>query len=256
MIDFHSHVLPSFDDGAKTVAAAMEMLSLCAEQGVSKVVSTSHCYPRAEESITHFLARRSDRLSQLEAAIAQSGRKDLPELVLGCELNMFTDVSQYEQVGKLCVGNTHYLLLEMPYDAWKEWMIEAIYQLTLKGITPIMAHIERFLDKDKAFLEAIDQLDVIYQVNAESFLDRRARKQVGALLEKNRAHLIGSDMHNIDSRPPNLAKAKEAIIKNYGEKCWDYLQSNAQAVLAGGKIDKDSSKYLFKKSIFTKVFGG
>lgn len=255
MIDFHSHVLPAFDDGAKTIAAAMEMLCLCAEQGVSKIVSTSHCYPRAELSLTHFLDRRRNRLSQLEAAIKESGRTDLPELILGCELNMFTDVSQYEQVNDLCINNTKYLLLEMPYDSWKDWMIESIYQLNLRGIVPVMAHIERFLDKDKSFLESIAELDVLYQVNAEAFLDKRMKKQVDGLFEKNRVHLIGSDMHNTDNRPPNLPKAKDAIIRNYGEKCWQYLQNNAKAVLAGEDIDKASSKYLFKKSFFSTFFG-
>ena len=57
LIDFHSHILPGIDDGARSPDESLKMLELMAAQGVSKVVSTSHFYPE-RESPESFISRR------------------------------------------------------------------------------------------------------------------------------------------------------------------------------------------------------
>ena len=47
LIDFHSHILPGIDDGARSPDESLKMLELMAAQGVSKVVSTSHFSERS-----------------------------------------------------------------------------------------------------------------------------------------------------------------------------------------------------------------
>ena len=68
MIDFHSHVLPKMDDGPKSLRESLEMLSLCFQQGVDAVVSTSHFYADREDPRT-FLLRRNRRLQALQEAM-------------------------------------------------------------------------------------------------------------------------------------------------------------------------------------------
>ena len=42
MIDWHSHILPGVDDGARSIEESLEMLNLAKQQGVTDVFCTSH----------------------------------------------------------------------------------------------------------------------------------------------------------------------------------------------------------------------
>ena len=42
MIDFHNHVIPQIDDGAKDLETSLNMLNHAAEQGITDVVNTVH----------------------------------------------------------------------------------------------------------------------------------------------------------------------------------------------------------------------
>ena len=162
MIDCHSHIIPNIDDGAESVEMAMEMLKQSAKHGVTDIISTSHCYPRYAQSIDHFLEKRTNGFEMLKDAIKESNI-DVPRIHLGSEVNMITDIAEFSNISKLCIEDTKYILIEMPYTPWKEWMFDSVYRLTLMGLKPIMAHIDRFLFQDKALLDTLFELDA--QIN-------------------------------------------------------------------------------------------
>ncbi|MDO5396465.1 MAG: hypothetical protein Q4G33_00915 [bacterium] len=253
MVDVHSHILPHFDDGAATTKISMEMLRESKRQGVDKIISTSHCYPRTGRSINEFIYDRTESLVHLKYEIEKSG-EDLPRIYSGCELNLSRDISDDAHLRELCTEGTDYLLLEMPYAQWQPWCIEAVYKVTLRGITPVMAHIDRFLSQKRDMLNSLFELDVLYQVNAEAFLDRRMRKNVDMLFETGKIHFIGSDMHNMDIRRPNLGEARERILKSYGEDYLRYLEENNERLIRNEEIDTDAYKSLQKRSFFGKFF--
>lgn len=230
MIDFHSHIIPGIDDGSESAEMSVEMLRISTQHGVTDVVSTSHCYPRCRESIEHFLDRRRRGMARLSAAMAESDMS-LPKIHLACEVNMYTDIAEFDNIGELRIGNTDYIMIEMPYDPWKEWMIDSVYKLTVKGLKPIMAHIDRFLMQDKAMLESLYELDVLYQVNAELFADKKMSKFADKLLSDGHAHVLGSDMHNTRRRSPNMGAAYENILKRYGEGCISFFTANSEKIL-------------------------
>ena len=70
IIDFHSHILPSVDDGARDTEMAVQMLEMLSSQGVDKVVSTSHYY-KFSEDIQSFLTCRDESLYKLETYIKE-----------------------------------------------------------------------------------------------------------------------------------------------------------------------------------------
>ena len=253
MVDVHSHILPHFDDGAATTAAALEMLRESKKQGVDKVISTSHCYPRGERSINDFLYDRTESLLHLRREIEKSG-EDLPQLYAGCELNLSRDISDDPHLLELCTEGTQYLLLEMPYTQWQPWHVETVYKISLRGITPVMAHIERFLGQKKELLDSLFELDVLYQVNAEAFSDRRMRKQLDMLFQYGRVHFLGSDMHNMDNRKPNIDLAKKKIIKYYGEAYWEYFERNNEKLIRNERVEAPTSSMLKKRNLFEKFF--
>ena len=42
MIDFHNHILPSVDDGSKSIDMTLSMLKHAENQGITDVVNTVH----------------------------------------------------------------------------------------------------------------------------------------------------------------------------------------------------------------------
>lgn len=253
MIDCHSHIIPNIDDGAESVEMAMEMLKQSAKHGVTDIISTSHCYPRYAQSIDHFLEKRTNGFEMLKDAIKESNI-DVPRIHLGSEVNMITDIAEFSNISKLCIEDTKYILIEMPYTPWKEWMFDSVYRLTLMGLKPIMAHIDRFLFQDKALLDTLFELDVLYQVNAELFLAKNVSKFANDLLTSGHAHLLGTDMHNLSDRKTTMDAVYENIMKRYGQGCIDYFNENARCVLNDEPIANFYFKMPEKRSFFSKLF--
>ena len=93
MIDFHTHILPGFDDGAKNIEMAVKMLEKSKEKGVDTVISTSHAYIRTQEDLNVFLNRRKKYKAILEEGIKGH---DVPKIIYGAEVHLYTDISTFE----------------------------------------------------------------------------------------------------------------------------------------------------------------
>jgi len=176
MIDFHSHILPGIDDGSPDVATSIEMLSVCKESGVSTVLMTPHCHPMSQEKLDRFLKRRDDAFSVLSKEISEQ-KTELPNIIPAAEIRIYNGFHKLSGIDKLCISGTEYILLEMPYEVWKDYAFEELYQLTRLGFKPLMAHMDRFLDQEKSFGE-IFSLDVAVQINSSAFLDSKIRKRM------------------------------------------------------------------------------
>lgn len=232
LIDFHSHILAGVDDGAPDMQTSLSMLSALSEQGVDKVVSTSHYYNSAED-VSTFLARRDEAIFRLERHIKEHDIF-MPEIIPAAEVRIYAGLWQEPQLSKLCVGESRKLLLEMPYDRWSDWMFNEIYSLIAKGYTPVMAHVERYVDMIplKIIENALLGLEVLVQCNADFVSDRAARRFVKKLASHGRLTVIGSDCHNMTSRAPNLQQAFEYIAKKFGEQYLELLMKNALSIIS------------------------
>ena len=230
MIDFHSHILPEMDDGASSLEMSLEMLKASIKSGVDTVVSTSHYYDfDGNGGIVAFLERRQDRYNTVCNAINASN-EEYPRIVLGCEVHLTAGISRNADFDKLALSGTDYILLEMPSGEWNDDIFEEIYQITRLGLKPVMAHIDRYFDKEKRFPDLFS-LHPLFQVNAEAFLMKSLRKKLPALFEEDAIHIVGSDMHNMTSRAPNLAEAYAIIEKKFGAEYVDYLKFSSECVL-------------------------
>ena len=251
MIDFHSHILPAVDDGAKDMDISLKMLEISKKSGVNTVVSTSHCYPYSSVDINSFLLKRDEAFLRLIRE-ANERNADIPEIVLASEVHLSRDISKMRGLEKLCIKGTKYLLLEMPSSPWTDSVIEWVYKILLMGITPIIAHDERNIPQKDSMKRMLYDLDVLIQVNAEAFSISSAKKYTNIMIEQGMLHVVGSDMHNCEKRPPCMGKAKKYITKRFGEDCWKYLMNNAAAIVGGEVLSYRSMKGFKKKSLFSK----
>ena len=236
MIDFHSHILPHMDDGAQNVQISLDMLADSYLQGVRTVVATPHCIITKEEDIDIFLERRNDSYKELMSAIALDER-DFPDIVLGCEAQIAGGITNLEKMRELCIFDTNYILIEMPYKKWNEDNFDHLYSLLIKGMKPIIAHIERYMNRRNEF-HNFYALDLIYQVNADSFLSPFLRRNIPDLFTMGSVQLLGSDMHNLSRRPSRMGFAKDRIIKSYGIERFNLLMENAELVLKNEPVER------------------
>lgn len=235
MIDFHSHFLPKVDDGAQNLEESLEMLATSKKSGVDTIISTSHCYAfGGERDIKHFLEKRNSAYTQvLNAVCADSA--SYPEIVLGCEVHLVPNLSTFPSLPLLCIENTDYILIEMPSSDWKDDDFEEIYRITKLGLKPVIAHIDRYFDKEDKFSDLFS-LNLLFQANAESFLTRDLRKRLYGLFRKDALHIVGSDMHGTVSRPPNLAEAYAVIENKFGKIYADYLGFASRKILKNAPV--------------------
>lgn len=214
MVDFHSHFLPSIDDGSPDVDTSLKMLKLGEIQGVSTFVATPHYYLN-NENIDSFLTRRDKSFKKL----IKSSNK-LPQIFLGSEVAFFANISKNESLEKLCIGDSKCLLLEMPFCEWREPVINEVLNLIhVRGITPLLAHVERYFQYDIKMQNLSKLLNggAFAQMNAKYIINHHTQRYAIKLIKKGYIHVLGSDSHNIDSRPPNLGKAFNIIEDKLGK---------------------------------------
>ena len=222
MTDLHTHILPGMDDGAKSVEMSLEMLRMERDQGVDTVVLTPHFY-RDRERPEWFLARRrkaAETLLEALMALPEEERRTLPRLELGAEVAWVPNLPDIAELPRLCMGRSQNLLLELPFTPWNDQMFRQIYELMSRtGITPVIAHVERYLKCQKSeHLAELMSLGVPVQVSAEPLLHPLRQGKVLKLLREKKAQFIASDCHNITSRPPNLGPGAAVLRQKLGEE--------------------------------------
>lgn len=207
----HGHFLPGMDDGCRTPEEAVQLLKNSYAQGVRTMCATPHYYP--VESVESFLERREKAWGRLLEALR--GETEIPRIYLGAEVAYRPGLGYSEGLRKLCLGDSPYLLLEMPFDRWSRETVRDVRNMCASGgITPIIAHVERYLDiASKDRLAEVLEMDVLVQMNAEYLLQPATRRRGRKMLSDGTVQLLGSDCHNLTSRPPNMAEAAEYLLK-------------------------------------------
>ena len=231
MIDFHSHILPGIDDGSRSVEESIRMLRAEAEQGISKVIATPHFYAH-HDSPERFLERRKEAEERLREAMER--HENMPEIEIGAEVYYFSGISESDVLKLLTIGQKRCILLEMPVSSWTPQMYKEIEAIRVKqGITPIIAHMDRYIApfRTRGIPERLAELPVAVQVNASFFLRRSTASMAIRMLRRDQIHLLGSDCHNMDMRPPNLGPALQAIRRRLGDEAIDRILLNGESVL-------------------------
>ncbi len=249
MVDLHTHILPKIDDGSKSVEMSAAMLKEEFAQEVDVVALTSHYYGK-HRSPEQFIRQREELLSKIREYIPNG-----MQVVLGAEVH-FTGINMpdFDELAKLTLGDTKYMLIELPFvQRWTKGLLQALQDfISETGCTPIIAHVERYVEvwKKPALASTLVKMGCLLQVNTRSFLEGRSKKLSYALLKHGLVHCIGTDCHDMDGRAPNYQEAKETLIKAGYSAEWKSIQDNMKKVIAGEQVcveDKKPVKKFFGK---------
>ena len=217
MIDFHSHILPAMDDGAADTDASLALLRLAAAQGAEGVVASPHFY-WGQDTIESFLIRREQCFERLRPLLTA----DLPAVRLGAEVYIREGISRLD-LRPLCLEGTEILLVEIPFARMPYWLMEELETIVFgQRLTVMLAHLDRYTSwysaADAASLAELPE--AIIQLNADSLADKRQLKSLAKWLPDTYRLVMGSDMHNMEERPPHLAQAQEAMRRHREGRVW------------------------------------
>lgn len=202
MIDMHSHILWNVDDGPKTIEESLAMLEQAVKEGITDIISTSHCqHPQydAQYSIVQ------EQVQQLQQELKD---RQIPlALHTGHEVRLTEKLIPSIQEGSIHVlAHSKYLLLELPSSHLPNYTRNIIHALLVEGITPIIAHPER----NKGIAEKPERLErliregALAQITAGSLaghFGKSVQRLSLDLVRANLVHTYGSDVHNLTTRP-------------------------------------------------------
>lgn len=228
-IDIHAHILPETDDGAKTWEEAVEMMKAISHQGFSRVIATPHF---AFSQNPDILRQKAERLNQEARSLSLDIR-----VSLGQEILYFEDIVSYLAEEKaLPLAGSRYVLIEFMPEVPYSKMEKGVRDMVNSGYLPVIAHGERYgCLWEKGKLDDIIHSGAYIQMNYRSlsggWMDKRARWCRKQVLE-GRVHFLGTDMHNMKTRPPETKEASEWIRKHGGEELLERLTKiNPQCIL-------------------------
>ena len=206
MIDLHCHILPGIDDGAKDLNESLMMLSMLNSSGTDGVFLTPHFYPE-EKSIETFLAERTRAWEELRASLAH---QETTKLRLGAEVRYCEQLLSLD-LRKLILGESDYLLLELPGRRYPAYLSRYVDELLSKGIVPILAHVERcvYFREEPSLLKQLIDLGALAQVSAQSLFDKRDKNFSTACLSHGLAQIVASDAHNTMGRKPCMDEIRK-----------------------------------------------
>jgi protein-tyrosine phosphatase len=236
LIDVHTHILPRIDDGAKTKEVSFGMLQREKEQGVRTVVATPHYYGR-RHSPESFLEKRQNSFNLIKEKAEELGI----ELRLGTEVYFTEDgVVSNRALAKLAIEGTKYILIELPWnEKWTDGLWRKLDSFMAEtGITPIIAHVERYAEirKTPVYLSLLADIGCLIQVNTGAFLEENVAGMTKMMLKKGLVHCLGTDAHNLEDREPNY-KETEALFEKLGEmESFRAIQKNMQTILNGERV--------------------
>jgi protein-tyrosine phosphatase len=227
-IDFHSHILPEMDDGAESVAESLKLLEVLKNDKVDVVVATPHLYLH-RDSVDRFLERREVSVRKLSEATKD---RDLPQVIIGAEV-YFANALNDLPLHKLCIGDTNYVMIELPYNSFSRTFLNSFTDfISCCTQNIILAHIERYFDYNQAeYMHEIMSHDVLSQINCDSFESFKSKKLLLKLIRSGAVHLLGTDLHSVDRRPPVFGKAEQLIRRKVSNKAFEDMMTTAEGIL-------------------------
>jgi protein-tyrosine phosphatase len=210
VVDIHCHILPGLDDGSPDMVTSVAMARLAVAAGIGTVIGTPH-WIEDEHETNPAIVRQTVRDLQTEL-----DSRAIPLTVLpGNEAFICPDLPgrvKREDILTLGDRDTH-LLLELSYEDLLTCVDDVIFKLQLLGITPVLAHVERYayVRNDWHVLDAWVKRGCLAQVNASSLDRTRGDDFARDLMDRGLIACTATDAHDTAHRPPR------SIFNEWGE---------------------------------------
>jgi protein-tyrosine phosphatase len=226
MIDVHCHLLPNLDDGSRSVAQSVEVLTRFAAEGVTAVILTPHITAsRIASDAEPEIVRRGEALDLVRHAVPA------PRLHTGFEIMLdapFPESAARDR--RFSLAESRYYLVEFPTTIVAELTTSALRRMTRLGIIPIVAHPERYIACTTGTVAGWRELGCRVQVDATTLTRRTPRgERARALVRRGLADVLAADNHG-DRR--SLGTAVRFLEQRDGSAAAGWLtEQNPQAIV-------------------------
>jgi len=224
LIDLHSHLLPGVDDGAPNLSVSLAMARHAVEQGITHMACTPHILPGVYHNRGPDIRSAT---TDLQKALHSEG---IPlRLVSGADVHMAPNFVAGLKSGELLtIADSRYVLVEPPHNTAPPQIEEFFFGLVTAGYVPVLTHPERlsWMGSRHETIKKLVQTGAWMQVTAGSCtgaFGRTALYWAQRLLDEGCVHLIASDAHDAERRPPDLALGREAVEKRVGAQEAEHL---------------------------------
>lgn len=231
IVDLHAHWLPAIDDGVRTHAEGVELLRALGQAGVTVAVATPHMRPGMFENDQANLRKAfSDFVARIDEEV-------LPELHLGCE-HFFGDVV-FDRLRKgegVPYTGGGAVLVELPPQAFPARLDHRFFDLRRVGLTPVLAHPERYTPvwNDDACLDPLLDAGACLLLDVGALVGmygRRPQRAAEKLLDEEAYEAACSDAHK-PADVEKIVRAMDALERRVGkEESVRLLQTAPRALL-------------------------
>ncbi|WIV12086.1 CpsB/CapC family capsule biosynthesis tyrosine phosphatase [Proteiniborus sp. MB09-C3] len=244
MYDIHCHILPEIDDGANSMEEAINMAIMAKENGIEVIFATPHYIEGVGYKDSSYNREALEKLnSELEK------RNIDMKIYLGCEVYSTCDALKLLEKGLIATLNSsNYMLIELPMHDIPIYIETMIYNLKLKGITPIIAHPERNtkIIENPNILHTLISKGALAQLNLPSLLGmygESVKNTAEVLLKHDMIHFVGTDAHKPSKRYYRINEVLDILNDLIGgEKTLKITEINPEAVITGTDIETDEPK--------------
>jgi protein-tyrosine phosphatase len=236
MVDIHSHILYGLDDGAATLEESVAMVRMAANAGTTDIVATPHANLEFRFDPDLIRLRIED--------VRRAAGEEAPRIHTGCDFHLAYDNIQDALVNpaRYTINHKAYLLVEFSDLAIFHTTTGIFRSLLDAGMIPVITHPERndLLRMRISSLREWAEMGCLLQVTAQSFVGRwgkPARQFSHELMKHNLVHVVASDAHDAEYRPPVLDEVHKYLAKEYGAGTADRLLiDNPRAIIEGNPL--------------------
>lgn len=205
LYDMHSHILPAFDDGAKTVEDALALIDCLRKQGVTNICLTPHYYTN-ERSYEDFIEKRAQAF--------ESFRPHIPDdinIVLGTEVYVTNYLFNNDDLSGITYGKSRYVLTEYPYNSqFGSNTMQMFYRFMQNyRLIPVMPHVERYrylIDRPDV-IEEMQDMGVVIQTNISNYTEKSSffhKRRMLKLINGGYIDILGTDAHAFTHNSPQF----------------------------------------------------
>lgn len=241
-IDLHCHILPEWDDGPDTLDDALAMAQRFADAGLKIVFATPHVgrdFRRRKQK------RPADVIAQGVASLqnAINERGIALQVLPGAEILLGSVDVQTRLPKELALTYGHggkFALIESPFPTWPPFGWQVVQNMSGQGITPVIAHPERYIDvqKDAKIMEQIVNGGGVIQITADAILGNMGKPMRDCcfrLLRDGQVSIVASDAHSIkNSLPRDCVEKVQEIVGEQAARA--IFVDNPRRLLNGERV--------------------
>lgn len=197
-LDFHSHILPGIDDGAKDINESLMLAKALKDWGFDRITCTPHItskYPNTPQDIM-------PKFEHLKEELDKSG--------IGLDIRLSAEYRLVPETWPMVLENNwlmpiedRFILMELPISHREEMglinPVEEFRKIASMGLTPILPHPERYFYLTEQELSDILDAGGKIQCNYGSYAGlygEEVRQRAVALQDKGMVSFYGTDLHN------------------------------------------------------------